>query len=170
MIFYLIGFENDVQEDVYAYKIHSGTMFHMFQLPDNLERKYIRFGDIPKNELSLNHQTNEHEKGVSVYLAVLYNGIYIPLMPQRDSDNVYVTFTYCSYRDAFIVEGEELSERGSDGEPLLKNVKIIEKANLAKADLNFNVEYNPVSRDKSYKVDQLTASNTLNRVGFINID
>ena len=70
-----------------------------------MKKLYYRFGDIPEDGYSSIWRIDEligKEKGVSVYEAYYYGSRYL-------------------------VTGDLLDERGSDGEPLIKNVKIIKK-------------------------------------------
>ena len=88
-------------------------------------KKYIRFGPIPINEQS--KKLNEgFEDGVSVYDVVLMTNGYHPIMPTPPTLSQGITYMYLikQRRNVYIVIGDEVGY-GSDGEPLLKNVKII---------------------------------------------
>ncbi len=99
---------------------------------------YIRFGEIPENERSgigrsptwVHHlyRTSDEEEGVSVYMAR-----WMPSTEQwtiEDCGN-YSTLDHLIHeasegtRQIYIVTGDEQPEPGIDGEPLLRNVKII---------------------------------------------
>jgi hypothetical protein len=90
--------------------------------------KYIRFGDLPlggKSSIFRNGEIKEGtENGVSVYEAIIINGIIKVLLPQIKSQTI-VSLEWVSNRPIFIVDGE-LCGYGSDGEVLLKNCRIVE--------------------------------------------
>ncbi len=95
-------------------------------------KKYIRFGRIPKDEISKAHRGDGilwNEKGVSVYNSVIVNDVYFPVLPPNPSESAYADYFYFlfSNKRVFIVTGDELTEKGSSDEPLLKNVKILEE-------------------------------------------
>lgn len=80
------------------------------------EPVYLRFG--LWSARSKNWFTGEQEKGLSVYRATVKDGILTP-----EDEICYM----CEGRLAFPVTGEEVG-RGSDGEPLLRNVKLLKLA------------------------------------------
>lgn len=81
------------------------------------ESGYVRYGDCPKSGHSINHVTNEPEKGVSVYEAVFFMDGYQVSTPH------YSTGTFESVkaqgRPVYRVWGKVVGT-GSDGEPVLK--------------------------------------------------
>ena len=87
-----------------------------------LEKFYVRFGDLPKDGKSTNHLTGKKEKGVSVIEAKqnLFTG-EIELVPYGSP-----TFMWVQNRPMYEVTGEYVG-KGSDGEPLLKNAKILRR-------------------------------------------
>lgn len=95
---------------------------------------YYRFGEIPKDELSTIWNGEipiGKEKGVSVYEAYKnINGVYTPVIPypptKKTLDSFYYYMRYYN-GDRYLVTGNLLDERGSDGEPLIKNVKTIKR-------------------------------------------
>ena len=105
-------------------------------------KAYIRFGDIPVNEVSGIYRVDEkisEEKGVSVYDAVMIDGKWrvvlpLPLMKEVGYDlyNFIQGTEYdeksfpTEYKPMYLVQGDEVG-KGSTNEPLLKNVKIIRK-------------------------------------------
>ncbi len=103
-------------------------------------KKYIRIGEIPPTEESRIYNGDVIvgiEKGVSVYEAIEYDGkwrIIMPLPFKEGQGNTYETLiqevTQCRYkisnpRKVYLVSGDEVGI-GSDNEPLLKNIKILE--------------------------------------------
>lgn len=105
-----------------------------------MDKKYIRIGDIPNDECSRIHRGDVifgYEKGVSVYNAIEIDGRWRILMPlpfKEGQGNTYETLiqevTQCRYkiekpRKVYLVIGDEVGI-GSDNEPLLKNIKILE--------------------------------------------
>ena len=95
-------------------------------------KKYIRFGRVPPNEISKlwhSDRAYKEEKGVSVWDSVMANNIYFPILPDNPTESCiadYFNFLFGKKR-VFLVTGDELSQKGSVKEPLLKNVKIIKE-------------------------------------------
>jgi len=100
------------------------------------KRFYIRFGEIPKDEISCvwYHGIRVgHEIGVSVYHGVEIDGIWHVVFPNPSNPNTinglqsYVggegpgSPASCS---AYVVTGDQVGI-GSDGEPLIKNITIV---------------------------------------------
>lgn len=94
----------------------------------NLKKIYIRAGDLPKSGKSKNFSTEKLEKGISVYEAVVYKGDIIPILPRYDKINL-VDIDILFDRPIYIVKGEKVGT-GSIGEPVLKNVKLLEKIKI----------------------------------------
>lgn len=95
---------------------------------------FYRFQDIPKDEKSSIWKGEKkigEEKGVSVYeVHKNINGTYSPVLPNPLNDTAFDTFIYfIKYYtgNKYLVTGDLLDERGTDGELLIKNVKIIKK-------------------------------------------
>ena len=95
--------------------------------------KYIRFGGIPKDETSfawnIEGNIKGAEPGVSVYDAVLLGDgkyhIVLPLPITEQMLNTFYSLINYQKRQVYLVEGTEVG-RGSDNEPCLKNIKIVE--------------------------------------------
>ena len=95
---------------------------------------FYRFDEIPKNEKSCIWRGEEkigEEKGVSVYEAHKnINGTYSPVLPFPTNEIAFNSFIYyIKYftDNKYLVTGDLLDETGTDGEPLIKNVKILKK-------------------------------------------
>ena len=95
---------------------------------------FYRFDDIPKNEKSCIWRGEEkigEEKGVSVYEAHKnINGTYSPVLPFPTNEIAFNSFIYyIKYftGNKYLVTGDLLDETGTDGEPLIKNIKILMK-------------------------------------------
>ena len=96
---------------------------------------FYRFDDIPEDECSsIWNNSNEvigKEKGVSVYEAHKnINGTYSPVLPFPTNETAFNDFIYnVAYftGNKYLVTGDLLDETGTDGEPLIKNVKILKK-------------------------------------------
>lgn len=96
-------------------------------------KKYIRFGNIPENEVSgiwRDEIKVGEEKGVSVYDAVMIDGQWrvllpFPLMKELGFD-LYNFITESGHLPMYLVQGDEVG-KGSTNEPLLKNIRIIKK-------------------------------------------
>lgn len=108
-----------------------------------IECGYIRFGAIPKNERSKKgngvlgdgYKCVGYEEGVSVWNAVKIHGKWCLVIPHGNScthgDITRAAFPDnclgCNPQDLiFLVDGDEVGT-GSDGEPLLKNIKVLAK-------------------------------------------
>jgi len=99
-----------------------------------MKKLYYRFGDIPKSERSSIWRGEikiGEEKGVSVYETHKnLDGTYVPILPYPPTEkclNDYYYYLRYYNGDRYLVTGNLLDERGSDGEPLLNDVKVIEK-------------------------------------------
>ena len=96
-----------------------------------MQKKYLRFGDIPKNKISRIHRSDTilgEEKGVSVWDCAFVNGVPFPLLPENASEDAMADYFYMLFgnKPVYLVEGSELEEKGSAGEPLIgKDIKII---------------------------------------------
>ena len=103
---------------------------------------YIRIGEIPTDEKSKIHnncrETVGYENGVSVWDTVLLEDGYHLIAPLNGNPCTYGDFIGDAFPDEYfpaecfphelkiyVVTGDEVG-RGSDNEPLLRNVKIIE--------------------------------------------
>ena len=99
-----------------------------------MDKHYIRFGEIPENEVSAIYCGEEkvgEEKGVSVYEAHKnINGTYSPVLPFPTNEmafNDFIEHIACFTGNKYLVTGDLLDETGTNGEPLIKNVKILMK-------------------------------------------
>jgi len=91
---------------------------------------YIRFGNIPDNEISKVYRgdaTIKEEAGVSVWDCTFADDVPYPMLPPNPSKDAVSDYFYHIFGDrpVYLVTGDELIEKGSDGEPLLKDVTII---------------------------------------------
>ena len=100
---------------------------------------FYRFGEIPKNEKSCIWRGEEkvgEEFGVSVYEAHKnINGQYSPVLPMPANMSTLDTFLhFIRYYSGkkYLVTGDVLPFVGIDGEPLIKNVKILKELQLIK--------------------------------------
>ena len=93
---------------------------------------YVRFGEIPKDEESQIYSDNiiiGNEEGVSVYEAIerkKRGRKEIQIIYPDLTYNSCVTMSGCIQREAWEVIGDKVGY-GSDGEPLLQNVKVIRR-------------------------------------------
>ncbi len=84
-------------------------------------RTYVRLGLIPAGGQSWNHRDNHSEAGVSVYAAwVAGSTVYVDLR-----GGVSVGVLMFSTASRYEVAGVELDEKGSDGEPLLADARVV---------------------------------------------
>lgn len=94
---------------------------------------YIRFGDIPKDgksKIYLGSEVSGTEPGVSVWEAVKVDNAYFPKLPEIYNKNTLSDYFYDlleSDKKVYLVTGNRIRVTGSDGEPLLEDVKIIKE-------------------------------------------
>jgi hypothetical protein len=97
--------------------------------PRNPQKVYIRFGKFSKGHRSMNHATGQMEKGLSVYNARLEADDTVSLI--ADDWSLSLTAKDCGKRLqgrlAFVVTGEKIAQ-GSDGEPVLRRVRLLHHA------------------------------------------
>lgn len=104
-----------------------------------MDKCYIRFGEIPKNEVSSIYRGEVkvgEEKGVSVYDAIEIDGEWRVVLPNPLLKEVgFDLYNFISStkhlveterRPIYLVRGDEVG-KGSTNEPLLRNVKIIKE-------------------------------------------
>ena len=86
--------------------------------------------------LGNNDEVIDKEKGVSVYeVHKNINGTYSPVLPFPTNEMAFNDFIhYITYftGNKYLGTGDLLDETGTDGEPLIKNVKILKKLQLWK--------------------------------------
>lgn len=126
---------------------------------------FYRFGEIPKNEKSCIWKCNEkvgEEPGVSVYEAHKnINGTYSPILPFPTNEMAFNDFIYnVKYftGNKYLVTGDLLDETGTDGEPLIKNVKILKKLQLMKIE-NIKFKAKNLNSGKWIEGDLIRKSN-----------
>ena len=90
-----------------------------------MKKIFIRFGELPPTGKSKIHNGDAgiigEEIGVSVYEGIEEDGKIKVILPSL-TPMACVSLSGCLGRKIFIVNGEKIGE-GTDGEPLLKNVK-----------------------------------------------
>lgn len=93
---------------------------------------FYRFNEIPKNEKSCIWRGDEkigEEPGVYEAHKNI-NGTYSPVLPFPTNEKAFNDFIHhVAYftGNKYLVTGDLLDETGTDGEPLIKNVKILKK-------------------------------------------
>lgn len=96
-----------------------------------MKNQYIRFGHIPKDKISRIHRSDDvlgEEKGVSVWNCAFVNGVPFPLLPENAGEDAMADYFYMLFgnKPVYLVEGSELEERGSVGEPLIgKDIRVV---------------------------------------------
>jgi hypothetical protein len=99
------------------------------------DKYYIRFGDLPKGGKSKNYATNEMEIGISSY-PVKWNIeknkweiIEDQLEEFSALHSLIYDITIGEGRPVYLIQGQELNDLGSDGEPMLdvNKIKIIKQ-------------------------------------------
>lgn len=116
-----------------------------------VNKYYVRFGFWPANERSegqIHYGTGEIsepfiENGVSVYEAHWDHraGRWDLVIPSNSSGWGTLDMLIASNREILLVQGDELPEPGADGEPLLRNLKLIKK--LGPCDIEIKGTYDP---------------------------
>lgn len=106
-------------------KMISETIKSFVRAPFNCS-VYIRFNDLPKGSKSKNFATGKLENGVSVYGARydLISGEY--KISGSGLEGAMIAYTIKG-APIYFVTGEEVG-KGSDGEPLLENAKVLSRA------------------------------------------
>ena len=98
-------------------------------------KKYIRFSDIPENEVSsiwCDDVKVGEEKGVSVYDAIMIDGQWRIVLPFPLKKEVgfdlynFIGRMKTENIPMYLVQGDEVG-KGSTNEPLLKNIKNLKK-------------------------------------------
>lgn len=89
---------------------------------------YVRFCKIPQDEKSWNFMRNRKEEGVSVFKADANN------MPILENAEQAKSLWARLHRRHYLVTGEVVGI-GQDGEPLLKNVKVVRRLRLDRSEL-----------------------------------
>lgn len=136
---------------------------------------FYRFGEIPKNEKSCIWKGNEkvgEEPGVSVYEAHKnINGTYSPVLPFPTNEMAFNDFIYnVKYftGNKYLVTGDLLDETGTDGEPLIKNVKILKKIIVMETENINNYSEMSIEDLEKLKIKFLSQRNNLeNTIGEI---
>lgn len=94
-------------------------------------KTYVRFNKWPEDERSKKHRSDSivgYEKGVSVFDSEIINGqryILIPFPVDEGLARDLYTFSTNSFDDIYLVSGNVVG-KGHGGEPLLKDLEIIE--------------------------------------------
>lgn len=94
---------------------------HKLLFSGEFPKCYVRFGSLPKSGKSRNYMDNRQEEGISVFAAVKIDERYYVNV----AGGMFMLFAGMENRPAFLVSGDVLNETGSDGEPLLRNAKVI---------------------------------------------
>lgn len=97
---------------------------------------YLRFGDIPSDEKSRVWRGEEligYENGVSVYDVIIGEdgkiSVGFPLPAIESTLDTFIGFIKYQNRPMYLVDGDFVG-RGSDNEPLIRNVKMIKEIRL----------------------------------------
>ena len=86
---------------------------------------YIRYGKFPPSERSVNHITNRCEIGVSCFRIVDGEPFTQSAFKDRELHLSLAFETLKKRKPVYLLTGEEVGF-GYDGEPLIRNVKIVE--------------------------------------------
>lgn len=103
---------------------------------------FVRFGDIPKNEISIDHRTGKKLYGVSVYEAKFNHKtkrweLFGPSTGTTTLTEFIYDFANNKGRPCFLLKGTAIGE-GSDGEILIKDIHIEKKLSIY--DIEFDGE------------------------------
>lgn len=123
---------------------------------------YIRYGELPLTGKSrIYNRAGEiigEEKGISVFEYIERRGIVVP--DNKDAQDDFFTLSKSYWKPAYLVSGEEVGI-GRDGEPLLKNVKIIKTIRIAKDMSHSQADTLNVTCLPSEVYDNLTSDKSL---------
>lgn len=89
-----------------------------------MKKTFVRFGDIPALGKSKNYLTEVNEIGISVYDAVELEDGSVRIIFPNLTYSACVSLSGVIERPMYEVSGDIVGT-GSDGEPLLKNIRII---------------------------------------------
>jgi hypothetical protein len=105
----------------------------MYTIPKLSNTLYLRFKDLPDGERSGIYSSNGEEKigeelGVSCYKGVVIDDMVYIIMPHKQSTTYYWLLEEYNRGKIplYIISGDEVG-KGTDDEPVLKNVKIERK-------------------------------------------
>lgn len=84
---------------------------------------YIRFNDLPKNNISYNHATNQPEKGLSCYNAKYNLKKQCYEISEGGLPGAMLQYMISGAK-VYLLTGDYVCN-GSDGEPVITNVKVI---------------------------------------------
>jgi hypothetical protein len=87
---------------------------------------YVRYGRLPKGQRSRNHADDTLEAGVSVYRGQLLPTGEARALPATNAE--FCGLLTINSRTLYVVAGD-LVGTGSDGEPVLRNCKIVAESN-----------------------------------------
>lgn len=93
-----------------------------------IELVHLRCGDPPSSGASKNFLTGEMEAGISVYEGFIRDGEAFLVLPAA-TYSACVSMSGCIERPVYRVEGDVIG-RGSDGELLLANCRVLERVEL----------------------------------------
>jgi len=85
---------------------------------------FLRYGDLPAGGRSRNHADGSMEAGVSVYRGEILPSGEARVLPTTTAE--FCGLQSIANRPLYLVEGEEIGV-GSDGEPLLRNCRIVRR-------------------------------------------
>lgn len=113
-----------------------------------VELVYLRAGNPPKNGRSKNYLTGKLEAGVSVYEGFIRDNKAFVLLPKA-TGSACVGARVLTRRPTYQVKGDVVG-RGSDGEPVLANCRIVRPIELYRSVFN-SVYFTQAERDKMNK-------------------
>jgi hypothetical protein len=122
------SFAKPTPEEMQTWQAHAALLVERWsgRLSDLAAVQYIRFGDLPKDGRSKNHVTGQLEHGVSVYCGRYNLDTGAIVFEERTSVHNPGTLVFVMERPAYLVTGKYIGV-GSDGEPLLQQVRIISR-------------------------------------------
>lgn len=118
------------------------------------QKQYLRIGEIPPDGKSkiYHHIDNSiigEELGISVFEYIEGRGIVVPHNKKAHDD--FLTLVRSWWKPQYIVHGEEIGT-GEDGEPLLKDVKIIKTLKRADTEIGYKLS-NPKTCTEELSID-----------------
>lgn len=107
-------------------------MYRIIRSSTDDRKKYIRFGDIPENGVSVAHRGDaiyHNGEGLSVWNCCEVNDMYFPILSDPSNEDAVTDYfeMLFSNKPVYLVTGTELPDRGFDGEPLITDVDIVKE-------------------------------------------
>lgn len=145
----------------------------------NYSKIFIRVKDLPLIGQSKNHHKGILEKGISVFEAIVREGVFYPVIPPHIKNGIIDLALLTTFHDfpIYEVQGDVLDDTGSIGEPLLQKCQIIKKINVneiaripIKSDENVFLTCKSLVNDENAICFEFIRENKVNKMLFTKTD